>query len=161
SLHGSTFCTVVGPERPESALLTSHGRARRSARAPRSDRTSRKVAFRGIRDTMSDARDAGQLEPREAAGHTLRPAEPVLHMTPEASVYVVDDDESVRRALARLIRSLGLHVETFASAQAFLEYQPPDRPACLVLDVRLPGSSGLELQASLGRAQRTLPIIFI
>jgi len=82
-------------------------------------------------------------------------------MTPEAAVYVVDDDESVRRALTRLIRSLGLHVETFASAQAFLEYEPPDRPSCLVLDVRLPGSSGLELQASLGRVQRTMPIIFI
>jgi len=82
-------------------------------------------------------------------------------MTPEAAVYVVDDDESVRRALARLIGSLGLQVETFASAQAFLEYDPPDRPSCLVLDVRLPGPSGLELQASLGRAQRTMPIIFI
>jgi FixJ family two-component response regulator len=82
-------------------------------------------------------------------------------MTPDGVVYVVDDDESVRRALARLIRSLSLDVETFASAPAFLAYRPPDRPSCLVLDVRLPGPSGLELQASLGRAQRTMPIIFI
>jgi FixJ family two-component response regulator len=82
-------------------------------------------------------------------------------MTSDAVVYVVEDDEGVRRALARLLRSVGLSVETFASAKAFLEYPRPDRPACLVLDVRLPGPSGLELQTALGRAQSTLPIIFI
>jgi RNA polymerase sigma factor (sigma-70 family) len=76
-------------------------------------------------------------------------------------VYVIDDDESVCRALGRLIRSVGLDVETFASARAFLERKPADRPACLVLDVRLPGASGLDLQASLGRAQEAMPIIFI
>ncbi len=82
-------------------------------------------------------------------------------MTPDAIVYVVEDDEAVRRALARLIRSVGLDVETFPSAKAFLEHTLPDRPACLVLDVRLPGPSGLELQTALGEAQRALPIIFI
>jgi FixJ family two-component response regulator len=82
-------------------------------------------------------------------------------MTSDAVVYVVEDDEAVRRALARLLRSVGLSVETFASAKAFLEYPRPDRPACLVLDVRLPGPSGLELQTALGGAQSTLPIIFI
>jgi RNA polymerase sigma factor (sigma-70 family) len=76
-------------------------------------------------------------------------------------VYVIDDDESVCRALGRLIRSVGLDVETFASARAFLERKPADRPACIVLDVRLPGASGLDLQASLGRAQDAMPIIFI
>ena len=64
-------------------------------------------------------------------------------------VYLVDDDPSVRRALSRLLRSAGLLVETFASAQAFLESPPPDQPACLVLDVVLPGASGLELQSTL------------
>ena len=82
-------------------------------------------------------------------------------MTPEAVVYVVDDDEAVRRSLARLIRSVGLAVETFPSAKAFLEHPLPDRPSCLVLDLRLPGPSGLDLQTVLGEAQRTLPIIFI
>lgn len=82
-------------------------------------------------------------------------------MTSDAVVYVVEDDEAVRRALARLLRSVGLGVETFASAKAFLEYPRPERPACLVLDVRLPGPSGLELQTALGGAQSTLPIIFI
>ena len=76
-------------------------------------------------------------------------------------VYVVDDEESVCRALARLIRSVGLGVETFRSAKAFLEYSAPDRPACLVLDVRLSGPSGLDLQAMLREAGRALPIVFI
>jgi FixJ family two-component response regulator len=82
-------------------------------------------------------------------------------MMSDAVVYVVDDDEAVRRSLARLIRSVGLPVETFPSAKAFLEHPPPDRPACLLLDLRLPGPSGLDLQAVLGEAQRTLPIVFI
>ncbi len=79
----------------------------------------------------------------------------------DAVVYVVEDDEAVRRALARLLRSVGLAVETFPSARAFLESPRPDRPACLVLDVRLPGPSGLELQTALGEGQRATPIIFI
>ena len=79
----------------------------------------------------------------------------------EPTVYVVDDDESVCRALARLIRSVGLAAETFHSAKAFLDHTPPDGPACLVLDVRLPGASGLDLQAALSQAGRDLPIVFI
>jgi FixJ family two-component response regulator len=82
-------------------------------------------------------------------------------MISDAVVFVIDDDESVCRALARLIRSVGLTVETFPSAAAFLDRKPVDRAACLILDVRLPGASGLELQEALGRAQRTMPIIFI
>ena len=80
---------------------------------------------------------------------------------PDAIVYVVDDDETVRRSLARLVRSVGLKVDTFASAQAFLEHKGQDRPSCLVLDVRLPGLSGLDLQTAMGQSQRTMPIIFI
>ena len=79
----------------------------------------------------------------------------------EAVVYVVDDDASVRRALSRLIHSVGLEVMTFPSAQAFLAFAAPDRPACLVLDVRLPGPSGLDLQAALTQANRSLPTVFI
>jgi FixJ family two-component response regulator len=82
-------------------------------------------------------------------------------MISDAVVYVVEDDEAVRRALSRLLRSVGLGVETFPSARAFLEAPRVDRPACLVLDVRLPGPSGLELQTALGEGQRALPIIFI
>jgi RNA polymerase sigma factor (sigma-70 family) len=82
-------------------------------------------------------------------------------MTPDGVVYVVDDDASVRRALARLIATTGLQVETFPSAKAFLAHPVPGGPACLVLDVRLPGESGLDLQATLREAQRRLPIIFL
>jgi FixJ family two-component response regulator len=76
-------------------------------------------------------------------------------------VFIVDDDDSVRRALARLIKSVDLNVETFASAHDFLKRQPHNGPACLLLDIRMPGLSGLDLQDELVAAGRTLPIIFI
>jgi FixJ family two-component response regulator len=83
-------------------------------------------------------------------------------MTEEAAiVFVVDDDESVRKAMESLIRSVGLRVETFASAQVFLESRRPDVPGCLVLDVRLPGLSGLDLQRKMAEANIHTPVIFI
>jgi FixJ family two-component response regulator len=80
---------------------------------------------------------------------------------PDAIVWVVDDDVSVREALEGLIRSAGLRVETFASAQEFLGHPRADLPSCLVLDIRLPGLSGLDLQKRLAEANLELPIIFI
>lgn len=80
---------------------------------------------------------------------------------PEATVFVVDDDRSVREALGSLVRSAGFRVETFASAQAFLNRTRADAPGCLVLDLRLPGLSGLELQKRLAEMEAELPIIFI
>jgi FixJ family two-component response regulator len=80
---------------------------------------------------------------------------------PNPVVFVVDDDVSILEALASLIRSVGLSVETFVSAQEFLTHPHQDAPTCLVLDVRLPGLSGLDLQRELGMAQINLPIIFI
>ena len=80
---------------------------------------------------------------------------------PEAVVYVVDDDASVREALESLIRSVGLRVEVFASAQDFLNGALLDGPTCLVLDVRMPGLSGLDCQRQLAQAGQHLPIIFI
>ena len=71
----------------------------------------------------------------------------------DAVVFVVDDDPAIRDALTSLLRSVGLTVETFGSAQDFLNRQPPDEPSCLVLDVRLPGLSGLDLQRALATAQ--------
>jgi FixJ family two-component response regulator len=79
----------------------------------------------------------------------------------EAIVFVIDDDESIRDALKSLIRSVGLSVETFASAHDFLQRQRPDIPGCLILDVRMPGLSGLDLQRDLTDANIQLPIIFI
>jgi RNA polymerase sigma factor (sigma-70 family) len=76
-------------------------------------------------------------------------------------IYVVDDDASVREALGSLIRSAGLGVETFASAQEFLARPRADVPSCLVLDVQLPGLSGLDLQQELAKADVQIPIIFI
>jgi FixJ family two-component response regulator len=80
---------------------------------------------------------------------------------PTPIVCVVDDDPSIRDALSSLIRSVGLRVETFGSAREFLTGQHPDAPACLVLDVRLPGLSGLDLQRELAVADLHIPIIFI
>ena len=80
---------------------------------------------------------------------------------PDPVVFVVDDDPSIRDALTSLIRSVGLGVETFGSAQAFLRHPRPDASGCLVLDVRLPGLSGLDLQRELAAAEMTMPIIFI
>jgi FixJ family two-component response regulator len=79
----------------------------------------------------------------------------------DATVFVVDDDEAVREALKSLISSVGLSVETFASAREFLQSRGPDAPGCLVLDVRLPGLSGLDLQRELSDANIHTPIIFI
>src|ERR687891_1935409 len=76
-------------------------------------------------------------------------------------IYVVDDDRSIRDSLSDLIRSVGLNVQTFASAQAFLTSPRPDAPSCLVLDVQLPGLSGLDLQQELARDDVQIPIIFI
>jgi FixJ family two-component response regulator len=76
-------------------------------------------------------------------------------------VFVVDDDSSIREALRSLMRSVGLEVETFASAQEFLQAKRPAAPGCLVLDVRLPGLSGLDLQRELSGADIHIPIIFI
>ena len=78
-----------------------------------------------------------------------------------AAVFVVDDDEGVRTSLRLLIRSIGLPVETFDGAQEFLAQFDPERPGCLVLDIRMPGMSGLELQQKLNERHAITPIVFI
>src|SRR5262245_39273447 len=84
-------------------------------------------------------------------------------VVPEANstILVIDDDPDVRASVGRLLRSLNMNVQLFASISDFLKSDPPDRPTCLVLDVRLPGQSGLDLQRELAAANRELPIIFI
>jgi FixJ family two-component response regulator len=79
----------------------------------------------------------------------------------DSVVFVVDDDSSVREAIKSLIKSVGLRVETFETAQQFLGSKRPEAPGCVVLDVRLPGLSGLDLQRQLAANGITLPIIFI
>ena len=85
-----------------------------------------------------------------------------LEMTNEESiVYVVDDDMAIREAISDLLGSVGLRVEAFALPRDFLAFKRPDVPSCLVLDVRLPGSSGLEFQRELASANSAIPVIFI
>ena len=79
----------------------------------------------------------------------------------EPTVFVVDDDALVRRSMERLIRLAGFRVQTFESAQDFLCYQRSAGPACLVLDVRLPGLSGLDLQRELSQSGKQIPIVFL
>ena len=81
--------------------------------------------------------------------------------TGDPIVFVVEDDSSMREALTDLITSVGFLVESFKSAREFLEHRRRDAPACLVLDVRLPGLSGLDLQRELVRTEAPIPIIFI
>ena len=83
----------------------------------------------------------------------MNPEEPI--------VFAVDDDASMREALSRLFRSIRMRAQVFTSAQEFLTFKRPDAPACLVLDVRLPGLSGLDLQRELVATGPAIPIIFI
>jgi FixJ family two-component response regulator len=80
---------------------------------------------------------------------------------PKPTVFVIDDDAAIRDALQSLISSMKLHVELFGSAAEFLQRERPDVPSCLVLDVRLPGISGLDFQRQLTEANHSIPVIFI
>ena len=80
---------------------------------------------------------------------------------PKSSVAIVDDDAEFRASVARLLRSVGLNTRLFASVAEYLESEPPDCPTCLILDVRMPGQSGLDFQRDLVAANAELPIIFI
>ena len=77
------------------------------------------------------------------------------------SVFIVDDDPEFRDSVGRLLRSVGLHTRQFSSVSDFLNAVPGDGPTCLLLDIRMPGGSGLELQRELAAANRQVPIIFI
>jgi FixJ family two-component response regulator len=79
----------------------------------------------------------------------------------QSIVFVIDDDAAIRKALASLIRSVGLQVESFASAQEFLQAKRPNAPSCLILDIRLKGIIGLDFQRKLAEANDPIPIIFI
>ena len=80
---------------------------------------------------------------------------------PRPTVYVVDDDASVRKSVGRLSRTAGYEVEAFASADDLLAHPPASEPGCLLLDLRMPGRDGLELQEALAAARKRIPIIFV
>jgi FixJ family two-component response regulator len=86
---------------------------------------------------------------------------PANGRTDQPVVFIIDDDASVRGAVEDLLRSVGLGVESFSSTQEFLQGKRPDAPGCIVLDVRLPGASGLEFQRTLMKSSILLPVIFI
>jgi FixJ family two-component response regulator len=79
----------------------------------------------------------------------------------QPTVLIIDDDSRMRAAMQRLLKTVGLHSESFVTPQDFLQHKLPDGPSCLVLDVRLPGMSGLDLQSKLNEAGVEIPIIFI
>src|SRR5438309_7448018 len=110
-----------------------------------------------VRPSEFNEERPGRIRLREAKSSS----QPQNGSKGKAVVYVVDDDASVREALGSLIRSAGLEVETFASAQEFLARSRADVPSCLVLDVQLPGLSGLDLQHELAKADVQIPIIFL
>ena len=91
----------------------------------------------------------------------LPPVQALSMTSTEGTVFVVDDDHGMRKALERLCQSAGLKVETFASASEFLDHGAPESPACIVLDVRMPGLSGLDLQTELTARNIQTPIVFI
>ena len=78
-----------------------------------------------------------------------------------STVLIIDDDPDLRASVGRLLRSLGINVQLFASISDFLKSDPPDCPTCLVLDIRLPGQSGLDFQRELAAANKEIPIIFV
>lgn len=88
------------------------------------------------------------------SSHAVAPSE-------ESVVFILDDDPSLREAVSNLLRSVGFRVETYGSARDLLQIQFPANPSCLILDVRLPGLSGLDLQTELAKVNVALPIIFI
>src|SRR3954464_10245825 len=96
------------------------------------------------------------------SSHVMAAPRPEMATAQEQPIVVViDDDASIRKALENLLRSVGLDVELFKSPQEFLQSNRPDRPGCIVLDVRFPGRSGLDMQQELAGADIQLPIIFI
>jgi FixJ family two-component response regulator len=101
--------------------------------------------------------DGPERETRRKEARAAR----VTPSSDEPVVYIVDDDEAVREATRDLLSSVGLRVECFGTAQEFLGSSRPDAPACLILDVRMPGPSGLDLQRELAQTGAPIPIIFV
>ena len=84
-----------------------------------------------------------------------------MMVEPEPTIFVIDDDPSVRKSLSRLLRSMGYAVEAFSSAEEFLVREHFDGIGCIILDVQMPGLSGMDLQVELGKAEYSMPIVFI
>jgi len=107
----------------------------------------------------------GRREPRTRHNLSLhtthKNGRPCMTSSDQPTVLIIDDDSRMREAMQRLLKTVGLHSESFATPQDFLRHKLPDGPSCLVLDVRLPGMSGLDVQSKLNEAGVQIPIIFI
>lgn len=125
-------------------LVAYHGPCRASTTYPRDDKTH----------------DPTWPQSARAGGKHRRQRVPPM-TTNQATVFVVDDDEAVRRGLERLLRSAGLNVETFASAPEFLERSPTSETGCVLLDVQMPGVNGPELHEGMSERGFTLPVVFL
>jgi CheY-like chemotaxis protein len=125
------------------------------------DRRCRKVArARKSRFDSQVRRHSSSLRTSPGAPQPSRP-DSILKDEPAELVFVVDDDAVVRRAIKQLLESVNLRAELFGSTQEFLEAERPSVPSCLVLDVRLPGKSGLDFQGDLVKANILIPVVFI
>src|SRR5258708_6645449 len=133
-------------------------------RRQRTNLTARCSFFR-CRSTNQRRRYARQLDivthSLGLRGARIDPKESHIMVEERAVVFVIDDDPSMRLALEDLVSTVGLEVRTFAAPQEFLQSKPSDAPGCLVLDVRLPGMSGLTFQKELAKEGLALPVIFI
>ena len=142
--------TVAGFGRPRTSLMgRSSGSRSRLRRTDNHERGVSKYTAPSRRFLQNSVYGADVADCRKSA------------MSERAVVFVVDDDPSMRRSLEALLRSVGLDVRLFSSAQEFMQAERPDAPGCLVLDVRLPGMSGLTFQEELAKAGVALPVIFI
>lgn len=118
--------------------------------------------YQGLLDGRGDLRFNAPVIAIRAKGATVSsPSSPVANDVEAPIVVVIDDNQSVCKSLSNLFRSVDLQVRVFNSAAEFLDSPPLDSPGCLVLDIRLPGLSGLELQAQLARSRHNLPIVMM
>src|SRR6266404_7702146 len=138
-----------------------------SRRSTRRRRTAWVWDWRSVaRSSKCTAADCGRSRIRDRVRRSRSASPRPLRLCPmvtetDPTVFVVDDDPSMHRSTERLVRSAGFAVKTFGSAAEFIESPQPEGPACLVLDVRMPGQSGLDLQADLTGSGIEIPIIFV
>ena len=115
-----------------------------------------------MRDRLSvDGRRTARRTPTCSRNSWLTPLEPAVPLMSKPTVFVVDDDDALRESLRSLVESVGLNVETYASPCKFLDFYEPDGPGCLVLALRFPHMSGIELQETLAERGITIPIIIV
>ena len=149
----------MGPAFSYAEAFSAFCSGNRRIRFPVAAKTALLTAGARRRSSLAIRRPTAQIQRSTDLRHLLPPGAPLPEPTP--MVFVVEDDASVREALAGLIRSAGWNVEVYVSGQEFLARPSTDGPSCLVLDVGLPGLSGLDLQSRMAELHQDIPIVFI